>query len=110
MIPVGGNQFRAEDSEDATAIFTSDGKDKPVMVVTYAARHRDSGLFCQNQPLWPMTRLALVLGAIAAMLSSIVFAIIWIPRRILAGKVEHLAIRILPLLATLSLSPLSRWR
>jgi hypothetical protein len=50
-----------------------------------------------------MTRLALVLMTVALMLSSILFALIWIPRRILGREVEHLAIRILPLLATLSL-------
>jgi hypothetical protein len=59
--------------------------------------------FVKTDPIWPMTRLVLVLGALIVMLSSIVFAFIWIPRRILGAKVEHLAIRILPLLATVSL-------
>ena len=59
--------------------------------------------FVKTNPLWPMMRLVLVLMALAAMVSSIVFAFIWIPRAILGRNVEHLAIRILPLLATVSL-------
>ena len=52
-----------------------------------------------------MTRLVLVLGALFVMLTSVVFAIIWIPRK-LFGRMKgapHLAVRILPLLATISL-------
>jgi CubicO group peptidase (beta-lactamase class C family) len=103
LIPVGGNQFRAEESEDATAIFTSDGNGKTVMVVSMPPEIGIPDYFVKTSALWPMTRLVLVLGAIAAMLSSIAFAIIWIPRGIFAGKVEHLAVRILPLLATISI-------
>ncbi len=52
-----------------------------------------------------MTRLALVMGALFVMLTSVVFAIIWIPRK-LFGRMKgapYLAVRILPLLATISL-------
>jgi CubicO group peptidase (beta-lactamase class C family) len=103
LIPVGGNQFRTDQSEEATAIFTTDGKDKVVMVMTMPPAIPLPEYFVKTDPIWPMTRLVLVLAAVALMLSSIVFALIWIPRKILGSEVEHLAIRILPLLATVSL-------
>ena len=103
LIPVGANLFRTEQSEEATAIFTTDGKGKIVMVASMPPDSPTPDYFVKANPIWPMTRLVLVLGALAAMLSSIVFAFIWIPRRILGANVEHLAIRILPLLATVSL-------
>jgi CubicO group peptidase (beta-lactamase class C family) len=103
LIPVGGNQYRSRKSEAATAIFTTDGKDNVVMVMAMAPEIPVPEYFVKKSPVWPMTRLALVLTAVVLMLSSIVFALIWIPRRILGRGVEHLAIRILPLLATVSL-------
>jgi len=60
--------------------------------------------FVKTDPIWPMTRLGLVMGALFAMLTSVVFAIVWIPRK-LFGRMKgapHLAVRILPLLATIS--------
>ena len=103
LIPVGINQFRTEHSEEATTIFTTDGKDNVVMVMSLPPDLPIPAYFVKTDPTWPMIRLVLVLGAILAMLSSIVFAFIWIPRRIFGANVEHLAIRILPLLATVSL-------
>jgi len=103
LVPAGANQFRTEQSEEATAIFTTDGKGNVVMVASMPPEIPIPDYFVKTNPIWPMTRLVLVLGALTVMLSSIVFAFIWIARRILGGKVEHLAIRILPLLATVSL-------
>jgi CubicO group peptidase (beta-lactamase class C family) len=103
LIPVGANLFRTEQSEEATAIFTTDGKGKVVMVASMPPDSPTPDYFVKANPIWPIVRLVLVLGALAAMLSSIVFSFIWIPRRILGAEVEHLAIRILPLLATVSL-------
>jgi CubicO group peptidase (beta-lactamase class C family) len=103
LVPVGANQFRTTKSETATAIFTTDGKGNVVMVASMPPDIPIPDYFVKTNPIWPMTRLVLVLGALIVMLSSIVFAFIWIPRRILGAKVEHLAIRILPLLATVSL-------
>jgi CubicO group peptidase (beta-lactamase class C family) len=103
LIPVGANLFRTEKSEEATAIFTTDSNGKVVMAMTMPPEIPVPFYFVKTNPVWPMTRLMLVLGAAVAMFSSIVFAFIWIPRMILGGDVEHLAIRILPLLATVSL-------
>jgi CubicO group peptidase (beta-lactamase class C family) len=103
LIPVGANQFRTRESEEATTIFTTDGKGNVVMVASILPDIPIPDYFVKTSPVWPVTRLVLVLAALGAMLSSIVFAFIWIPRRILGRNVEHLAIRILPLLATVSL-------
>jgi len=103
LIPVGGDQFRTDQSEEATTIFTTDSKGRTVMVASAPPVSAMPEYFVKTSPLWPMTRLLLVLAAIAAMLSSIVFALIWIPHGIFFGKVEHLAIRVLPLLATISI-------
>lgn len=103
LIPVGANQFRTKESEAATAIFTTDGRGNAVMVASMPPDRPIPDYFVKTNPVWPTIRLVLMLGALAAMLSSIVFAFIWIPRRILGGNVEHLSIRILPLLATVSL-------
>jgi len=103
LIPVGDNQFRTEQSEAATTIFTTDGKDNPVMVLTAPPDIPIPEYYVKTNPIWPMIRLVLVFGAIVLMLSSILFAFIWIPRKMLGARIEHLAIRILPLLATLSL-------
>jgi CubicO group peptidase (beta-lactamase class C family) len=103
LIPVGANQFRTQESKEATAIFTADGDGNVVMVASMPPDRPIPDYFVKTNPVWPMTRLVLILAALAAMLSSIVFAFIWIPRRIIGGNVEHLAIRILPLLATVSL-------
>ena len=35
--------------------------------------------YVKTNPIWPMIRLVLVFGAIVLMLSSIIFAFIWIP-------------------------------
>src|SRR5580704_9346111 len=103
LIPVGNNQFRTKESEAATTIFTTDGKDNPVMVLTAPPDIPIPAYYVKTNPIWPMIRLALVISAVVVMLSSIIFAFIWVPRKILGHNVEHLAIRILPLLATLSL-------
>jgi CubicO group peptidase (beta-lactamase class C family) len=103
LIPVSANQFRTQHSEEATTIFSTDGKGGVVMVASMPPDLSIPDYFVKTNPVWPMVRLVLVLGALAAMLSSIAFAFIWIPRRIRGANVEHLGIRILPLLATASL-------
>ena len=86
LIPVGDNQFRTKQSEAATTIFTTDGKDNPVMVLTAPPDIPIPAYYVKTNPIWPMIRLVLVFGAIVLMLSSILFAFIWIPRRILGAQ------------------------
>ena len=105
LIPVGTNLFRTEKGAAAGTIFTTDGKDNIVMISAVPPGIPVPVYFLKTSPIWPMTRLVLVLGALLVMLTSVVFAIIWIPRK-LFGRMKgapHLAVRILPLLATISL-------
>jgi hypothetical protein len=105
LIPVGPNLFRIEKGAAAGTIFTTDGKDNVVMVSAVPPGMPVPIYFVKSNPIWPMTRLALVMGALFVMLTSVAFAIIWIPRK-LFGRMKgapYLAVRILPLLATISL-------
>jgi CubicO group peptidase (beta-lactamase class C family) len=105
LVPVGTNLFRTEKGAAAGTIFTTDGKDRVVMVSAVPPGIPVPVYFVKTDPIWPMTRLALVMCALFAMLTSVVFAIIWIPRKLLGRMTgaPHLAVRILPLLATISL-------
>jgi CubicO group peptidase (beta-lactamase class C family) len=105
LIPVGTNLFRTEKAAAAGTIFTADGKDNVVMVSTIPPDMPVPVYFVKINPIWPITRMILVIGALFVMLTSIVFAAIWVPRKIFGRMKEapHLAVRILPLVATLSL-------
>lgn len=105
LIPVGTNLFRTEKGAAAGTIFTTDGKDRVVMISAVPPGIPVPVYFVKTDPIWPMTRMALVIGALFVMLTSVVFAIIWIPRKVF-GRMKgapYLAVRILPLLATVSL-------
>ena len=60
--------------------------------------------FRKISPIWPATRLILLVGAVLTMATSIGFALIWIPRRLFGRMkgVRYLAVRIVPLLASLT--------
>jgi len=105
LISVGTNLFRSEKGAAAGTIFTTDGKENVVMVLTLPPVLPIPVYFAKINPIWPMTRLVLVIGALSAMLTSVVFALIWIPRKVFGRmkEVPHLAVRILPILATISI-------
>src|ERR1700682_2408465 len=105
LIPVGTNLFRTEKGAAAGTIFTTDGKDRAVMIMSVPPDIPVPIYFVKTDPIWPMTRVALVLGALFALLTSVAFAIIWIPRKLFGRMKEapHLPVRALPLLATTSL-------
>jgi hypothetical protein len=72
--------------------FSSMGDD----AVSYAVR---------ISPLWPYTRVALLVLCAVLMLSTVPFALIWLARKLIGKmkEVQHLAVRVVPLLAVLSL-------
>ena len=75
--------------------FSSMGDDE----VSYAVR---------ISPLWPYTRLAVLALCAVVMLSAVPFALIWLALKLI-GKmkdVQHLAVRVVPLLAVLSIVPI----
>jgi hypothetical protein len=102
LMPAGKNLFRGEKEPEGTTLFfeggtgqmafTSMGKDN----VSYAVR---------TSPIWPYTRVGLLLLCAVVMLSSIAFAVIWLIRKLIGGMkgVRHLAVRTVPLVAILSL-------
>ena len=102
LLAAGKNLFRGENEPEGTTIFftdesgnlgfTSNGENP----VSYAVR---------TSPVWPYTRIVLLILCAALMLSSIPFALVWIIRKLLGRmkEVRHLSVRIAPLLATLLL-------
>ena len=101
LIPVGKNFFRVEKEPEATSVFIP---------------REDGGMALSGQGLegfsfgeranisWTYARLALLILCIVLMATSLLFAIIWILRKVFGGmkEVKHLAVRAVPLLATLS--------
>jgi CubicO group peptidase (beta-lactamase class C family) len=98
LVPVTANQFREEKEAAASRIFFTDDSGAMIYV--------DQGFYgVRVSPLWPWTRLGLVLLGLALMASSLAFALVWIPRRLMGRMrgVERLSVRGVPLLAALSL-------
>ena len=98
LVPVSANQFRTEEQPVASTIFFNDESGKPVM--------GDLGFYGdRSDPTWPTTRLVLVAGALVVMARSILFALVWIPMKLL-GKLKsagNLNVRYAPLIAVLAL-------
>jgi CubicO group peptidase (beta-lactamase class C family) len=102
LIPVTKNLFRNRDHPVASRVFT----ETPDGVMVYATK----GSYFEKSRLWKAVLCRLcVFGALAIMASSIAYALIWIPVH-LYKRVRHidrrsryLRVRILPLLAVLSL-------
>jgi CubicO group peptidase (beta-lactamase class C family) len=103
LLPVAKNLFRgAEEPEGTTIFFTGeDGR----MAVT------SSGLSSipyaeRSSLLWVFTKIALLLLCAFLMATSLLFALIWVPRKLFGGMqgVGHLWVRATPVLASLSLA------
>ena len=98
LIYLGEGQIRSEKESGAGGVYCKapDGE-------TYGCGAL--GAFRRVSPIWPVVRFLLATAAVLAMASSLLFAIVWIPRKLLGRLrgVRHLFVRVLPLLATLSL-------
>ena len=102
LIPVGKNFFRGEKEPEATSVFFTDGAGLMVLSVqgsegfSYGER---------TSIAWTYARLALLTLCVVLMATSLLFAVVWILRKLFGGMkdVRHLAARAIPLLATLSL-------
>lgn len=102
LIPVSENLFRRQGDPEATRVFfqTSNGE------MAYASK----GSYYERTSAWKtyLYRI-LVFGAFVIMLSSIAYAVFWIPIRLLGKarrKARHptyISMRVVPLLAVLSL-------
>jgi CubicO group peptidase (beta-lactamase class C family) len=99
LIPVSGNQFRTPKQPEASTIFTTDAQGRGVLV--------DEGFYgARASIVWPLARLALLVLGLVLMASSILFALVWIPRMLLRRKKGRTqwALRAVPLAAVLWLA------
>jgi CubicO group peptidase (beta-lactamase class C family) len=100
MIPVGKNLFRGEKEPEATSIFVTDDAGQMVLSsqglegFSYGARSNIVGTYA---------RICLLVLCVVIMATSLLFALVWILRKAFGGMkdVQHLAVRAVPLLATL---------
>lgn len=99
LVPVAATSFRLEKQREASMVFTRDPDGRPVLA--------GSGLYLEKTSPWPARLLvALLTACLAAMASAPVFALVWVPRKLLGRMKDagHLAVRAVPLLATFSLA------
>jgi CubicO group peptidase (beta-lactamase class C family) len=100
LFPVGKNLFRGEKEPEATVAFFPDQSGRMI----YVGTSLDSQPYGERiSPLWPYTRLVLLIGSGILMASALLFALVW-GLRLLFGKlkgVKHLRVRVLPLFAVL---------
>src|SRR5260370_38239515 len=84
LLPAAKNVFRGETEPEATTIFFSGEGGKAALTsmgddtVSYAER---------VSPVWPYTRVALLVLCALSMLSSLAFALVWMVRE-LCGKMK----------------------
>jgi CubicO group peptidase (beta-lactamase class C family) len=105
LLCVGKNFFRGEKEPEATSVFVTDSAGHMVLSVqgmegfSYGERSTLAGTYA---------RIVLLVLAVVLMATSPLFAMVWIPRKLFGGlqDVRHLAVRAIPLLATLSFAAL----
>jgi CubicO group peptidase (beta-lactamase class C family) len=101
LLPAGKNLFRAEKEPEGSTLFFADEAGRMAFTsmgedtVPYAVR---------TSPLWPYTRVALLVVCAVLMLSSVAFGVVWLARKVIGRMkgVRHLAVRVVPLVAVLS--------
>ena len=101
MIPVGKNFFRGEKDPEATAVFVTDSSGQMVL----SSQETEGFSYGERTSiLWTYARLALLILCVVLMATSVLFAVLWVLRKLFGGMkgVRHLAVRAIPLLATLS--------
>ena len=101
LIPVGKNFFRDEKDPEATAIFATDS----VGQMVFSSQETEGFSYGERTSIvWTYARLVLFVRSIVLMATSLLFAIVWLLRKVFGGMkdVQHMAVRAVPLLATLS--------
>jgi CubicO group peptidase (beta-lactamase class C family) len=106
LLPVGKNLFRGEKDPEASAVFFPDQTGRMI----YVRSGGDGEPYGERIiPLWPYSRLAILAGACVLMASALPYALFW-GLLLLLGRfierfrsVKHLRVRLVPLLAVLSL-------
>jgi CubicO group peptidase (beta-lactamase class C family) len=101
MVPVGKNFFRAEKEPEATSVFIADNQGGMVL----SSQGMEGFSFGERTSIvWTYGRITLLILCVALMATSLLFAIVWILRKVFGRMkdVQHMAVRAVPLLATLS--------
>ena len=102
LLPVGKNLFRGEKEPEATTVLFPDQSGQMI----YVCAGMDGEPYGERtSPLWPYTRLAILIASAIVMASSLLFAVLWgllwLFRRM--KDVKHLRVRVVPLLAVFCL-------
>jgi len=102
LFPVGKNQFRGEKDPEANAIFFPDQSGRMI----YVSAGIDGEPYGERiSPIWPYARIGILVVSALLMASALLFALIW-GLGWLFGRmkgVKHLRVRVVPVLAVLSL-------
>ncbi len=104
MIGAGAHLFRTRNEPVATAVFAIGDMGQRVMVTCFMPWFEVPIYFEKTAAFWPITRLILFVVAILTMTTSVLFALVWIPRKVFGWMkgVGHLSVRVLPLFAVLT--------
>jgi CubicO group peptidase (beta-lactamase class C family) len=101
LIPVGKNFFREEKEPEATSVFVTDSAGNMAL----SGQGLEGFSYGERTTIaWTYARIALLVLCVALMATSMLFAILWILRKVFGGMkdVKHLSVRAVPLLATLA--------
>lgn len=102
LLPVAERQFRGPDDPVATTIFIKDEKSGGWIMQVADGQFRGNFRRIPSWQVW--LRWGTATGSLLLMLSSLLFAMVWIPRRLLRKiKVQHLSVRVLPIFPILCL-------
>ena len=101
LLAVGKNLFRGEKEPEATMAFFPD-LDGDMAFSSEGLEGFSFGV--RESILWTFGRIALMCACLLLMASSLLFAVVWLLRKLFGGMkgVLHLRVRAVPLLATLS--------
>jgi CubicO group peptidase (beta-lactamase class C family) len=101
LLPVGKNFFREEKEPEATSVFITDSAGKMAL----SGQGLEGFSYGERTSIaWTYARIALLILCVVLMATSLLFAIVWVLRKVFGGmkEVKHLAVRAFPLLATLA--------
>lgn len=101
LLPVGKNFFREEKEPEATSVFITDSAGNMAL----SGQGLEGFSYGERTSIaWTYARIALLILCVVLMATSLLFAIVWILRKVFGGmkEVKHLAVRAVPLLATLT--------
>jgi CubicO group peptidase (beta-lactamase class C family) len=101
MISVGKNFFRGEKEPEATSVFVTNSDGNMVL----SSQGMEGFSYGERTTIaWTYARIALLALCVVLIATSLLFAIVWVLRKVFGGMkdVQHLAVRAVPLIATLA--------